>query len=153
MRGFLSALVVCLVAWSLPVQAMAPASPSNVELSEVRDMIKAGNAEEAIPKLQKYVEANPEDADGFNLLGYGYRKSSQFDLSKQAYDRALTLDPKHKQAHEYLGELYLQTGQPEKAEALLVELGRICGGDSCEEYEELRVAIADFKRGTSTKKW
>ena len=147
MRGFLSALPVCLFTWSMPVQAMAPAGSSNVELAEVREMIKAGQAEEAIQKLWKYVDTNPEDADGYNLLGFGYRKNGQFDLSKKAYDRALGLDPKHKEAHEYLGELYLQTGQLEKAEAVLVELGRICSLEGCEEYEELKEAIADYKEG------
>jgi hypothetical protein len=65
----------------------------------------------------------------------------------------LALEPEHKGAHEYLGELYLQTGQPEKAEAQLEKLAHICGLEGCEEYEVLRVAIADFKRGKSTTKW
>lgn len=147
MRGFLSVLMIGLLAWSTPSQAMAPAGSTNVELSEVREMILAGQRDESIQKLWKYVETNPEDADGFNLLGYGYRKNGQFDLSKKAYDRALLLDPKHKEAHEYLGELYLQTDQLEKAEALLVELGQICDLEGCEEYDELEEAIADYKGG------
>ncbi len=146
MRGILSVLAICLVTWTAPGMAMVPAGTANVELSEVREMIEAGQREEAIQKLWKYVEANPEDADGFNLLGYGYRKNEQFDLSQKAYYRALNIDPEHRQAHEYLGELYLQTDQSAKADDLLIALERICGLEGCKEYDELKEAITDYEK-------
>ncbi len=62
------------------------------------------------------------------------------------YDQALTIDPKHKGANEYLGELYLKLGQLEKAEAQLARLDDICTF-GCEEYDELKAAIETYKTG------
>ena len=153
MRGFLGALIVSGVLAAAPVSAVAPPSSVNMKLSEIQAVIEKGQQQKAIELLWGYLDANPEDADAYNLLGYSYRKERKFDLAKKSYDRALAIEPEHKGAHEYLGELYLQTGQPEKAEAALEKLAEICGLEGCEEYEELRIAIADFKRGNSTKKW
>ena len=136
-----------------PAQAVSLSDSVSMELSEIQGLIEQGKHEKAIDELWKYVETKPDSADAYNLLGYTYRKDDQFDRAKQSYDRALQLDPEHKGANEYLGELYLQTGQPEKAEAQLEKLAQICGLEGCDEYEELRVAIADFKRGKASSKW
>lgn len=153
MRGFWCALAVSAVLAVTPVYAVGLSDPVNMKLSEIQTVIEKGEPQKAIEMLWQYLDSNPDDADGYNLLGYSYRKDRKFDLAKKSYDRALAIEPEHKGAHEYLGELYLQTGQPDKAEAQLEKLAQICGLEGCEEYEELRVAIADFKRGKSTKKW
>ena len=60
------------------------------------------------------------------------------------YKKALILNPDHTGAHEYLGELYVETGRLDLAVQLLGRLKQICGVD-CEEYEELEIAINDAK--------
>jgi hypothetical protein len=50
----------------------------------------------------------------------------------------------HLGANEYLGELYLETGQPELAEERLAVLKEACP-DGCEELEELEVALAAYQ--------
>ncbi len=153
MRCFLGVMMVAgLLAYG-PAQAVSLSDTVSMELSEIQTLIEEGEHEKAIDELWHYVEAKPDSADAYNLLGYSYRKDKQFDRAKQSYDRALQLDPEHKGAHEYLGELYLQTGKPELAEAQLEKLAEICGLEGCDEYEELRVAIGEFKRGKSTGKW
>ena len=57
------------------------------------------------------------------------------------YLKALKINPKHKGAHEYLGELYVETGQLAKAREMLADLEKLCGNTSCEEYEDLEKAI------------
>jgi hypothetical protein len=52
-------------------------------------------------------EAEPANADAQNLLGYAYRNQKKFDLAFKHYGEALRLDPKHKGAHEYIGEAYV----------------------------------------------
>lgn len=153
MRGFWCVLAVSGILAAGPVKAVGLSDPVSMELSEIQMVIEEGEPQKAIEMLWQYLESNPDDADGYNLLGYSYRKNQKFDLAKKSYDRALAIEPEHKGAHEYLGELYLQTGQLEKAEAQLEKLAQICGLEGCTEYEELRVAIADFKRGKSTSKW
>jgi cytochrome c-type biogenesis protein CcmH/NrfG len=93
-----------------------------------------------MPVLEAYVKANPKSADGFNLLGYSYRNLKKYDESLVAYKQALTLDPKHRGAHEYIGIAYVQMGQMDKARDHLAQLNKICTF-SCEEYRDLKKAI------------
>ena len=64
------------------------------------------------------------------------------------YGIALELEPKHRGANEYLGELYLETGQLEKAEQRLKVLDQACFF-GCEEYDELKEAIEAYKARTN----
>jgi hypothetical protein len=59
------------------------------------------------------------------------------------YQRALAINPDHKGAHEYLGELYLMVHDSASADGQLAELTRLCP-DGCEEKDVLTKAIADY---------
>jgi len=89
-------------------------------------MIKAGRYDEAIPLLKNVVAKNPNDADAWNYLGFASRHLGKNAEALDFYNKALALDPKHKGAHEYLGELYLQTKQPAKAQEQLAILQGMC---------------------------
>jgi DNA-binding SARP family transcriptional activator len=60
------------------------------------------------------------------------------------------LDPRHKGAHEYIGEAYLQANQPDKAREHLSALKAICG-ERCEEYQDLAKALAAYPSPTAAK--
>lgn len=91
--------------------------------------------------LNGIVETNPREADAYNLLGYSFRKSKDFNRAERNYMRALRLNPDHKGALEYVGELYLETNRREKAEESLARLEELCP-QGCEELEDLREAMA-----------
>ena len=112
-------------------------------LQSAVDAIRAERYADAIKLLEPYTLQNARDADGFNWLGYAYRKSGQLPLAFARYERALALDPQHRGAHEYIGEAYLQDGRPERAEQHLQRLQQLCGG--CEEYLDLKSAIAEHR--------
>jgi protein involved in temperature-dependent protein secretion len=57
----------------------------------------------------------------------------------------LGIDPSHKDAHEYLGELYLRMGDLAKAEKQLKQLGNLCSF-GCDQLDELKSAIAAYKK-------
>lgn len=59
------------------------------------------------------------------------------------YDTALELNPKHRGANEYLGELYLELGRLEEAQARLDVLDGACFF-GCEEYSELKAKIEAY---------
>ena len=61
------------------------------------------------------------------------------------YQRALTLNPRHRSAHEHLGEAYLVRGDLAKAEEHFAALERICL-IPCEEYDDLKRAIAEYNK-------
>lgn len=116
-------------------------------LATARKAIEAKDWNAALRELDAAEREEPRNADVQNLLGYSYRKRANPDLPKAIghYQAALRIDPRHKGAHEYLGEAYLMDGKPAEAEKHLAELEKICGGKACEEYRDLAKAIADHK--------
>ena len=61
------------------------------------------------------------------------------------YEKELSLDPRNKGAHEYIGELYLKLKQPEKAKEHLAKLDSICFF-GCEEFDELKEPIQAYEK-------
>ena len=125
---------------------ITPAAPAAVdtEMQAARAQIAKKDWAAAVKTLEPYTKANAKSADGFNLLGYSYRNLKRFDESLVAYKQALTLDPKHRGAHEYIGIAYIQMGQPTKAREHLAALDKICTF-SCEEYRDLKKALEAVK--------
>ena len=111
--------------------------------NEAVALIKAENYLDAISKLKKAEQSAKDDADIQNLLGFSFRKSGKLDEAATHYDKALNLDPKHKGALEYQGELFLMLGDKAAAEDNLEKLDKICWL-GCEELDELRAAIEKF---------
>lgn len=98
------------------------------------------NYKQAIQLLTDYVKQAPDNAHAWNYLGFSYRKTGQYEAAKDAYFKALSIDPEHKGANEYLGELYVETGQLDKARERLEKLDDICFF-SCKEYDDLKAMI------------
>ena len=61
------------------------------------------------------------------------------------YQQALMLNPRHRSAHEHLGEAYLVLGEPTKSEQHLAALENLCLLP-CQEYDDLKRAIAAYNR-------
>lgn len=87
---------------------------------------------------------NGRDADALNYLGFCHRKLGKYPEALSYYQRALSVNPKHKGANEYLGELYLLMKNLPKAEEQLAILKGLCPA-GCEELEDLEADIADYK--------
>ena len=99
----------------------------------------------AIAALNTAAKRDNNNADTHNLLGYAQRNSGNLDVALKHYGRALTLDPKHLGAREYLGELYLMQNNLAKAEEQRAVLAKLCARP-CEELTELTEKIADYKK-------
>jgi Tfp pilus assembly protein PilF len=125
--------------------AAAPEATDRMVLA--RSAIKAKDWKKAINELNAVVKAEPKNADAHNLLAYSNRKQSQPNLPKafEHYKIALQLDPKHKGAHEYIGEAYLMDKKPEEAEKHLAALENLCGNKTCEEYLDLAKSLATYR--------
>lgn len=153
MKQWLTPLLAGVLAISFATGAWAVGSTSSTstqgvadELDKANSAIDAGDYQDAIPILEGVVETDPKNADAYNLLGFAFRNLDDYGKSQTYYDRALMIDPEHKGANEYLGELYLKLGQLEKAEAQLARLGDICFF-GCGEYDDLKAAIEAYKTG------
>ena len=111
-----------------------------VDLTSVRAKIAAKDYKSALAELRDLAEDN-QQADVYNLLGFTLRKTGDFKTSLTYYTKALELEPGHKGAHEYLGELYVETGDMPKAKEQLAALTKLCP-NGCEELDDLKAAIA-----------
>ena len=107
---------------------------------ERRDWTGASNI------LKEALCANPGNADYHSLYAYSLRKSGtqDMDLVFKHYNEALSIDAKHRGAHEYIGEAYLMLGNVEKAKEHLGALDKLCFF-GCEEYSDLKKAISSFE--------
>ena len=114
------------------------------KLEPVRAQIAAKNFPGAIDELKRLNDTG--NADWNNLMGYSLRKAPTPDFAgaEKFYNEALRIDPKHRGALEYSGELYLQTGELDKAEQRLAALDKACFLP-CSEYSDLKKAIAQYK--------
>ena len=126
----------------LPAPALAVDNMSSTDapdLTSVRAKLKAKDYAAALTELRDLAE-DVQQADVYNLLGFALRKTGDFKTSLTYYTKALELQPDHKAAREYLGELYVETGNMEKAKEQLAALAKLCPG-GCEEREDLQKAI------------
>ena len=114
------------------------------KLTPVREQIAARQWPLAISELQRINDT--ASADWNNLMGFSLRKATPPDLagSEKFYTEALRIDPKHKGALEYSGELYLIKGDLASAEKRLAALDKLCLLP-CEEYTDLKKAVERFK--------
>ena len=108
-------------------------------------LVEAGDYEDALRILEDLNRAESGNADVLNMLGYAHRKLGRVEAAFDHYRQALTIEPGHLGANEYLGELYLETGELEKAEERLDELAKACPS-GCEERDELSEAIAAYRK-------
>jgi len=67
------------------------------------------------------------------------------ELAFKHYQRALEIDPRHKGAHEYIGEAYLEIGDLASAERHLAILKSLCPL-SCEQLEDLQREVVAFRQ-------
>ncbi|MCE2516788.1 MAG: tetratricopeptide repeat protein [Alphaproteobacteria bacterium] len=115
-------------------------------LADAQAKLKADDFAGAYAGLTKAVKSDDQNADIHNLLGFSARKMGQYDKSEQHYTKALSLDPNHKGALEYMGELYLTLDRPDDAEQLLAKLDEVCWL-GCDEHDTLAAAITAYKAG------
>ena len=120
-------------------------------LQDIRDLLNAAKFEPALTALIPYTASHPDDADGWNLRGYASRKLGRFDMAFGFYERALAIEPNHKGALEYMGELYVEMGQKDTARDLLARLEGLCP-QGCEEAASLKSFI-DGMNETARRQW
>ena len=106
-------------------------------------VLKDWNA--AIKAFSSAALRDTRNADIQNYLGYAYRNAGKMDLAFTHYGRALQLNPRHRGAHEYVGEAYLMVNNLSKAEEHLAALQRICL-IPCTEYEDLRKQVEVYRK-------
>ena len=151
-RHWILAVAVSLLVIGTPSPAPAAGDEDTSGTDETRSgyeravkLVEAADYEDALEILEKLNREESGNADVLNMLGYAHRKLGRVETAFGHYREALAIEPRHLGANEYLGELYLETGELDKAEERLAELAIACPS-GCEERDELSEAIAAYKK-------
>lgn len=99
-------------------------------------LINEAQYEKAIADLYRAQAIVGPHPDILNYLGYSHRKLGMMEKAQGYYTAALAIDPDHKGANEYLGELYLEIGEIGEAKKQLAKLDALCAF-GCAEREDL----------------
>ena len=78
------------------------------------------------------------------MIGFSLRKLGRVEEAMGYYAKVLAAHPERTTTREYLGEAYLQIGEPGKAKEQLAEIAKRCGV-ACEDYRLLAEEIAKFE--------
>jgi len=83
---------------------------------------KDGNYAEALVTLRS--AANPADPRIETMIGFSLRKLGRLDEAMRSYQRVLAAYPDRTTTRQYLGEAFLQMGEPAKAKEQLSEIAK-----------------------------
>ena len=151
-HAIILALVTATTVWGMDTPKPEPKEPKDPALEQARAAIAKQDWTGAQAILREAVARNPQSADTHNLYAYSMRKGPNpaMDLVFRHYNEALRIDPKHRAAHEYLGEAYLMTGNVVKAREHLARLDDLCTF-GCEEYTRLKKEVASYEQQHAKK--
>lgn len=129
-----------------PGGSSVPQPPADPVLERVAQATSSKDWPAAQAILRDALAREPGNANYHNLYAYSLRKGANPDMSLvfKHYNQALAIDPKHRGAHEYIGEAYLMMNNVAKAEEHLAALKRVCAS-VCEERDDLSRKIAQYR--------
>jgi tetratricopeptide (TPR) repeat protein len=122
-----------------------PAKTADPDYTAGVKAIEAQQYGAAIPLLQKSIARDGTNADAYNWLAYATRRNGDPAASIPIYQKALAIDPRHRGAHEYIGEAYLSLDNLPKAKEHLVSLDKLCFLP-CSQYRDLKKAVEAYEK-------
>jgi tetratricopeptide (TPR) repeat protein len=127
-----------------PTDGGASSKPADPDYTAAVKAIKGGQFPEAVRLLEGVIQRDTSSADSYNWLGYAVRRNGDPASAIPIYQKALGLDPKHRGAHEYIGEAYLLLDNLPKAKEHLARLDSLCFLP-CSEYSDLKRAVQAYE--------
>ena len=85
-------------------------------------LARKGQYKEAIPPLEKATAAMPTSADAWAILAHSYHMTRSFEDGKNAYAKAVQLNPNNNEIKSNYGLLLGMSGDPDKGAQVLVDL-------------------------------
>ncbi len=87
----------------------------NAQLSQARDLEKAGNYDQAVAILKPLAEQNPTQDLLWAYLGDAYRGDKKYPEAVDAFQKAIAIKPNSGNYHSGLADAYAKSGQLDKA--------------------------------------
>jgi tetratricopeptide (TPR) repeat protein len=148
LKAAISAILAAMPGGASPAAANDAATHLSVATPEAGDgayvravsLINERRWDEALVSLDKAETAIGPHPDILTYKGYVWRKKGDWAKAEDFYRQALAIDPTHRGATEYYGELKVLKGDMAGARAMLVKLDGVCTF-GCAEAVELRLWI------------
>lgn len=103
--ALIAAAVIALVAIGFQVwKSRAPATDSGATGAAAPGAAAQPDVPAMIAGLEKKLKDNPQDAEGWRMLGWSYYRTERFGDAVKAYRRATQADPKNAEGWSALGE-------------------------------------------------
>ena len=125
------------------------------DAQEAKKLKKSGKSAQATEKFAKAlarfeeaIKIHEPYAEAWSMIGYCSRNVGDLRRAFDAYDRSLAIDPEYEEAHEYLGEAYVMSGNLEKAREQLAWLE----AKKSDEAKELSEAIEAAEKEKAASK-
>ena len=116
--------------------------------------MSASGTPNTIDEVLALIETRPDDADLFQRLGQLYIGTDQFERAREAYERALALDPDDPWTHLYMGNWFYHLRRWreaaswfERAAELLPDaaIAHTCRGDAYKKQGRYELAGRAYK--------
>ena len=105
-------------------EELVKANPNSPEANKMYGefLARKGQYKEAVPPLERATAAMPTNADAWAILAHSYHMTRSFEDGKNAYARAVELNPTNNEIKSNYGLLLGMAGDPDKGAQILVAL-------------------------------
>lgn len=152
MMRFVLIVAVLLVSHAFAQHADAAAGPGDrfrnaarTLLAEGRTELAAGDFQAALRLLESALVADPGNVETMIAIGEAHEAMDRRKIALGYYRRALVIEPTSRRALLAESLALIHDNTPDKAEANLERLRRLCGEGPCEEADRIARALTDHK--------
>ena len=138
-------------------QAYDEIARAKKELADGKDKNAQKSFKRALEYGEKATDLDDKYFEAWNLVGFAARKTGDYDKAFASYDKCLEIKSDYAPAREYLGEAWLDKGEPAKAREQLTLLEKFGATDDAatlrtaiEAYEKAHPAAAKDTSATAT---
>jgi tetratricopeptide (TPR) repeat protein len=121
-----------------------PAQQLMNNFQTARALILSGKYEAGIAAMKAL--GYDDHPDVASSIGFANARLGNLSEARIWYSKALAADPNHLRTLSYSGALYVVQGDFAKARGDLERVKALCGGTTCQEYQELEGLIAAKSR-------
>ncbi len=112
---------------------------------EGASIARSGDADAALPLLQRAIALDPKLAEAHFELGKLYAQKEQNDLALAEFQATVALNSKHPQAYRSLSQTYAKAGRESDAATALARHEEISKQEAANQQARLRGAIAALR--------
>jgi tetratricopeptide (TPR) repeat protein len=124
-------------------QAYDEIARAKKELADGKDKNAQKSFKRALEYGEKATDLDDKYFEAWNLVGFAARKTGDYDKAFASYDKCLEIKTDYAPAREYLGEAWLEKGEPAKAREQLTLLEKFGATD---DAATLRAAIEAYEK-------